>query len=293
LPHTLAAVTADGPCSIWTEATDAAPGASVKPHATFVCQGVLENYVDAITSIVQFGNFQARYFPEQITEYMDTVDAVHARVAESNLLAQVSAGSTATIADTYELGAARDFVATIDRAAAAYRYRNRMRRTTPLRLICPEWIQDMVKADLARQLPGDSNSAWDRLSTSEAQIGEYLSSRNVNVTWSMEAQTNAATTGAAALTWIPIQGAGQLAPWPVETQMWLYHEGAWMFLDGGELNLGMVRDSTLNRTNDFQMFSESFEKAIFRGHESVQLTLKIAPTGASAGTVSPPENIGS
>ena len=67
-----------------------------------------------------------------------------------------------------------------------------------------------------------------------------------------------------------------------------------MFLDGGELNLGMVRDSTLNKTNDFQMFSETFEKAIFRGHASVQLAMKIDPTGTSVGAVVPsPETIGS
>ena len=59
-----------------------------------------------------------------------------------------------------------------------------------------------------------------------------------------------------------------------------------MFLDGGELNLGMVRDSTLNRTNDFQMFSETFEKAVLRGHESVAITMALCPSGATAGTVS-------
>jgi hypothetical protein len=42
------------------------------------------------------------------------------------------------------------------------------------------------------------------------------------------------------------------------------------------------------------MFSETFEKAIFRGHESLELTLSIAPTGASVGTVaSTTETLGS
>ena len=30
-------------------------------------------------------------------------------------------------------------------------------------------------------------------------------------------------------------------------------------MDGGSLELGLVRDSTLNSTNDFQMFGETFE----------------------------------
>ena len=32
-----------------------------------------------------------------------------------------------------------------------------------------------------------------------------------------------------------------------------------------KLDLGVVRDSTLNSTNDLQMFSETFEKALAAG----------------------------
>lgn len=294
LPHTLSAVTTDGPASLWTETTDVTPGGSTKPHATFVCQSVQENYVDAVTAIVQFGNFQARYFPEQIQQYMETVDAVHSRVAESNLLSALSSGSTAVNADSSELGAARDVLATLDRATAAYRYRNRMLPSAPLRFVSPYWLRDMIRADLTKEVPGDSGSTTERLATADAEIDNFFATRNINTSWAMEAKTSAATTGASAITWPPIQGAGQLSAWPLKTVVQLYHEGAWVFLDGGELNLGMVRDSTLNKTNDFQMFSETFEKAIFRGHETLELTLTIAPTGASAGTVTTtPGTVGS
>lgn len=287
LPHTLSAVTTDAPASIWTETTDVTPGGATKPHATFVCQSVQENYVDAVTAIVQFGNFQARYFPEQIQQYMETVDAVHSRVAESNLLSALSSGSTAVNADTAYLGAARDVLATLDRACAAYRYRNRMLPNAPLRFVSPYWLRDMIRADLTREVPGDSGSTIERLATTDAEIDNFFATRNINTSWAMEAKTSAATTGASAITWPPIQGAGELSAWPLKTVTQLYHEGAWVFLDGGELNLGMVRDSTLNKTNDFQMFSETFEKAIFRGHETLELTLNILPTGGSAGTVAP------
>jgi hypothetical protein len=38
----------------------------------------------------------------------------------------------------------------------------------------------------------------------------------------------------------------------------LDHEGAFLSLDGGEFDLGIVRDSTLNATNDAEFFAESF-----------------------------------
>jgi hypothetical protein len=293
LPVTLAQVTADGPAAIWTQANDLNPVApTTKPHALFVCPPVYEAYVDAITSIVQFGNFHARYFPEQIAEFLTVADAVHARLAEGNLLAQISAGSTQVSAGAFETGAAREVLSNVNRAIAAMRFRHRMAPGTPLRFVEPLWLRDMIRADLARNLPGDSGGHAERLAVADAEISAWFAVRNVNVT-----DTQDSPIGAATLQGFGVQGAGQLLPWPAVVSCWLYPEGSWLFLDGGTLDLGMVRDSVLNATNDFQRFSETFEKALFIGHESQQLNLHVAPTGASIGTVAPPsepvETIGS
>jgi hypothetical protein len=42
-------------------------------------------------------------------------------------------------------------------------------------------------------------------------------------------------------------------------QFALFPAGAFIHVDGGSLELGIVRDSTLNSTNDYQIFGESFE----------------------------------
>ena len=295
LPHTLAQVTTDGPAAVWTQATDANPGGNTKPHATFLCQPVQENYVDAVTSIVNFGNFQARYFPEQVQQYMETVEAVHSRLAESTLLAAIHAGSTQATYGNAELGAARDALAALDRACSAYRFRNRMPSDAPLRCIYPAYLNDMIRADLARNVPGDSGGQSERLAVSDEEILSWLKVRGINGSPTLDSVTQGnAYAGTQPLQGFGPQGNGQLNPWPLKTVAWIFHEGAWVFLDGGELNLGMVRDSTLNKTNDFQMFSETFEKAIFRGHESLEVTLTIDPTGASIGTVaSSAETLGS
>jgi hypothetical protein len=57
-------------------------------------------------------------------------------------------------------------------------------------------------------------------------------------------------------------------------------------LDGGRLDLGIIRDSLTSATNDFQTFVESFETAAFRGLECYQVQSTIKVTGGSAGTVS-------
>ena len=280
LPHTLAAVTTDGPAVLWTQANDVLlNNPSTKPHATFSCQPVQETYVDAVTSIVQFGNFQARYFPEQIQQYLDTVDAVQARLAESTLLASISSGSTQVNAGSNVLGAASELLADLDRIVAAYRYRHRMAADAPLRLLYPEFLDDMLRADLARELPGNSGGQSERLAMADAELDRFYTSRGIVPTGYLDSPTGAST-----LQGWGVQGVGDALPWPTKVVGFLFHEGAWMFLDGGELNLGTVRDSTLNRTNDFQMFSETFEKAVFRGHESLAITWTLCPFGSRAAT---------
>ncbi len=43
----------------------------------------------------------------------------------------------------------------------------------------------------------------------------------------------------------------------------------------------MVRDPTLNTTNDSETFTEAFESVAFVGHESVALELTTCPNGES------------
>jgi hypothetical protein len=51
------------------------------------------------------------------------------------------------------------------------------------------------------------------------------------------------------------------------------------------LDLGVVRDSTLDATNDDELFFETFESVTFRGLEAYQVQSTIQPSGGSAGTV--------
>jgi hypothetical protein len=85
----------------------------------------------------------------------------------------------------------------------------------------------------------------------------------------------------------PAQAAGLLNGWPTVVQWYLFHEGAWLVLDGGTLDLGIVRDSTLNSQNRYQMFFEAFENIVFVGVESLRIRSTICVNGATSGTVAP------
>jgi hypothetical protein len=61
---------------------------------------------------------------------------------------------------------------------------------------------------------------------------------------------------------------------------YLFAEGTFLFLDGGTLDLGVIRDSTLVGTNDYKMFVETFEGIAKVGVESIKVTSTISINGA-------------
>lgn len=57
-------------------------------------------------------------------------------------------------------------------------------------------------------------------------------------------------------------------------------------LDGGVLDIGVVRDTIGDATNDFEVFHEVFEGVAYRGVEALQVVSTVRANGLSAGTVS-------
>ena len=55
------------------------------------------------------------------------------------------------------------------------------------------------------------------------------------------------------------QTAAAIDSLPDNVQWAIFPEGAFIHVDSGGLELGIVRDSTLNSTNDYQFFGETFE----------------------------------
>lgn len=246
---------------------DTATGLVIPKNKMIVeCAAELTANVDAVTLQLQFGNLMSRAFPELVQRHNQLALVEHARFAERNLLAQIGAGSTA-VTSSFKVGTARDFLLAIAKAGAAYRNRHRVARTTPLRVIAPEWVLDAMREDLAQQLPGDNTYAMG-----DAVITSFLSARNINVTWHMDAT-------------FANQGAGAIVDFPSTIEWFIFAEGTWLFLDGGTLDLGVVRDSGLVGTNDYITFVETFEGTAKVGIESIKVTTTTHVTGGSVGTI--------
>src|SRR5690606_37252233 len=122
-------------------------------------------------------------------------------------------------------------------------HRHRMGDDVYLRVFAPAWVRDAIREDLTWGLPGD------QLEWADSVINGFFRTRRVNISWHLD---DASTIGGA-------QVAGELNPWP-DTFTWqIFAEGTFLFLDGGTLDLGIVRDGNLVSTNDYKMFAETFE----------------------------------
>ena len=260
----------DAAISVWDNATDIDPDGATKGIQTIDCPEFTEYLTEAIVKRLRFGNYGARAFPESVAQFTELAFVAHARVGETRLLDGIKAASTAvTVGQSF--GAARDIAEAVKRAAAAYRSRHRAPNVI-LRAMVPRWITTLGDVDLMRGLQSDAAFVRD----GEAIFVAALSGAGVNVTF----YDDTPTTGGSQI--FGSQGAGALNPFPGTVQWGLYDEGHHLFLDGGVLDLGIVRDSGLNETNDYETFVETFEGLAHRGVESLWITSTVCPDGTSS-----------
>lgn len=268
----------EGAVSVWTMQDDIDASTPEAPNPTKPCLRVAAGvevtvYTDAIPLCLTFGNLGARAYPELVERHTQLAMVQQARFAETRLLTRIGALSTQVTAGS-ELGAARDIFVQIEQAAAAYRSRYRLDPKAALRVIFPEWFKNALRADLTKQLPGDGREGTFNLG--EAEINKWFSTRNINVSWHIDGEAGQI---------FGAQADGALLGFPANVIWYLFSEGTFLFLDGGTLDLGLVRDSTLNATNDYKVFVESWEGVAKVGVESLRVTSTLKIKGASSATV--------
>lgn len=250
---------------LWTAANDAAETPSPASKQSLTVSAAAENTVatDAVTLQMQFGNLATRAYPELISRHNELGLIQHAREAEAQILTRIGAESTA-VTSTSLIGMGRDVLVQVGRAAAAYRSRHRLEADAALRVIMPAWVKDAMAADLALSMPGDNTL------NAYGEIEGYLAARGINVTFTLDGDVFGA------------QGASAMTEFKDTFVWYIFAEGTFLFLDGGTLDLGIIRDSSLVGTNDYKMFIETFEGVAKVGVESLKVTSTVSVNGAAA-----------
>lgn len=243
-------------------------GTFTKSCQDLECPDYRDVTVTVLAHCREYGNLNARAWPEKIAHENDLTLAALARTAEGYLLDRIKAQSLEVTSST-TLGAMVDLVDALVRAAAGVRYRLRMNPGTNFRALMPAWVPDLLVDDTIRTQFAERFANQNRLS-------QILGSYGVNVSYYLDTPSTGTDQGFAAEA-----ASSSLDDFPAHTQIAFFPEGAFLHLDGGSLDLGIVRDSTLNSMNDFQIFGEIFENVvrIAPAQAALWIDLTTAPTG--------------
>lgn len=281
---------------LWTQAMDqaiveppASPDTNVYKSCFVVeCPGVLSASIYSTYMCLEFPNMTARFDTEWVRATTQAAQIAWSRFTENNLLAQLFSASKLLQGVGPAVSAVADLLATYDRVIAYYRNRHRLNSRVSLRTIMPQWVINLLQTDLARRFT--MASPGELFGIAQAELESWFATRGVNVTWHLDGLA-AATVNTVNIVqqYYDDTTAGQAAPkFPTNVDTLLFVEGDWLLLDGGTLDLGLVRDSDLNKRNRYQTFVETFEGVAFTGKESLRVVIPLRPDGSAAGTKAVP-----
>lgn len=271
----------NGAVGTWDLATDASPGEATKTVLEVICANFEDFEVSATTLGLKFHNIAARTDPEGTAANIAASEIAFARVAENDLMLAMI-GMCKTLTGGTIKSAARDMLHYVDRITAYYRNRRRLSDAVQLRIWLPRWFKDMVRADLVLSGPGTPTV----LAIADTMINDFFAARNISVTWHLDGRITAVTgsSGApniAAQSYAAAANNAVIPAFPAQVEAIVAAEGDFLYLDSGELDLGLVRDSTLNSVNEYETFFEEFNGVAFRGAEAIHVVASLATTGDS------------
>jgi hypothetical protein len=244
---------------LWTEADDiaAATGSPTKPCLRVPCPDFDEARLDVYGICLTAGNLANDAYPEATANTLKLLMAAHDHAVNANLIAQMLTLSTAAI--SISGGAATDAAAPRIFNAAALaavdtRERYGMCIDDVLEIVLPQWVREVIRADLAWK------AGVELLAVGNAEIDSYFLARNVRPQWVDDWQVRGTS---------QFGNATAMTAWPTTVDFLMYPAGTFLHGNGMSLDLGVVRDSVLNETNDHTAaWSEEAHLIARVGHES-------------------------
>lgn len=250
-----------------SEAFDAAGGTfATKSCQDLVCPDYTEVAINIFAHCREYGNLNARAWPEKIAHENELTMQALSRTTEGFMLDRIKALSI-NVTQGEVLGAYGDLVNALLKAAAGIRFRLRMPAGSMFNVVMPEYMANLLAADSAY-------TQFSRYDGQSAMVG-HLASLGFRVVLYKDDVTGGTSQGFAD------EGAGALDDFPDDVQYAIFPEGQFIGIDSGVLELGIVRDSTLNSTNDFQIFGERFRNLAMLGpaQGALWVTQGVCPSG--------------
>lgn len=261
---------------LWTESDDVAAvtGTGKKPTIRVPCAAYNEARLECYGYSLTAGNLADSAFPEATKHFLSLLMAAQIRVENFRYIAQmVSLSTLATPASGIGAagsGVVAPLLGAIELAAIDYRAKFGMCVDDVLEIVLPDWVEGVIRSDLAKR----TGIGLDALAVTDAMIANWFDTRGVRLQLVGEYQLRTAG--------YPGYAASPALAWPTTVEFMLYAAGTFVRGDGMTLDLGVVRDSVLNATNDHTAaWTEECHLIAKFGSEGRRYIVNICPDGTT------------
>lgn len=185
------------------------------------------------------GNLADNAWPESTRNFLRLLMAAHYHAANGRYISQIQtlAGTVITGCSAAGSGVTAPLLNTVELAAWDYRSKFGMCDTDVLEVILPSWAKGAVRADLAKR-----TGVSEFLNVPDSAIASWFDTRNIRVQFVNDYQVRSTGQPGAATA---------ITVYPAFVNFLIYAAGTVVRGNGMTLDLGVVRDSTLNAENDF------------------------------------------
>lgn len=256
---------------LWTESDDIASvtGSPDKPCIRVPCPTFSTERLECYGVCVTAGNLTDDAYPEATRNFLRLMMSAHAHAMNGRIIAQMVSRSAASI-DTGGYAVTgqpvyQQVYGGLSLAATDYRARYGMCQDDVLEFVAPFWVKQAIRADLAWRNGAEAEQIPD------SEINRHFAALNLRPQWVNDWQVRGAN---------QFGNATAMTAWPTSAIFMLYAAGTFIMGNGLQLDLGVVRDSTLNANNDHTAaWSEECHLVARVGHESRRYTINFCVNG--------------
>lgn len=261
----------------WTEQDDidAETSASVfKPCVRVECPAFIDRRADCDGFCVTAGNLIDYAYPELIANWLRLVMAIRAKATNARIIDIMLNGggsgdaisASLAVNHTGLLGATTSaLLSSIELSITDYREKYSMCSDAILEVVLPRWANAVIRADLANR------EGIDVFGVTNGMIADWFNIRSARVQFVGDWQVRDAGEPGAAT---------PITEWPATLDYMVFAPGTFVRGNGMSLDLGVVRDSVLNATNDHTAaWAEDCYAVLKPGHESRVVTVDICGSG--------------
>jgi hypothetical protein len=261
----------------WNETQDVAALTGTAQSGTKVCYRVpCPSFNEARLHCDGFcltvGNLMEDAYPELIANHTRLLFAGHAHRMNTLRINELLTSANSTAITGYGAagaGLVAPVLGSLELTAIDMREKYRMCEDAVLEVVLPRWLRGAMRSDLRKRTGQD----LEALAVTDAMLMNMFDLLNIRVQWVTDWQVGSAGFPG---------GSTPLVIWPTTVQFLMFPAGTFLLGRGLQLNLGVIRDSVLNATNDHTAeWMEECWLIAKVGHESRLGTIAICPDGTT------------